>query len=130
MITGSCHCGQVRWTFNGLPDSATACNCTICRRYGALWAYDYDGAAITVSGPTRVYATGEKAIGFHFCGECGCIAYWRAFAPDAEGRTRIAVNLRLSDPASVADITIEHFDGLDKFTDLGPDGRKVWDMWF
>jgi hypothetical protein len=30
----------------------------------------------------------------------------------------------------VADIAIEHFDGLEKFEDLGQDGRKVWDMWF
>ena len=130
MITGSCHCGQVRWTFNGVPDSATACNCTVCRRYGTLWAYDYDGAAIHVSGPTRSYVTGDKSIGFHFCDTCACVCYWRALSPDKEGRTRIAVNLRLADPQAVADIAIEHFDGLEKFEDLGQDGRKVWDMWF
>ena len=130
MITGSCHCGQVRWTFNGVPDSATACNCTLCRRYGTLWAYDYDGEAIHVSGPTRTYLTGDKAIGFHFCDTCACVAYWRALTPDKEGRTRIAVNLRLADPQAVADIAIEHFDGLAKFQDMGQDGRKVWDMWF
>src|SRR5262249_39749528 len=43
MIEGSCHCGAVRWTFEGVPESATACNCTACRRYGVLWAYDYEG---------------------------------------------------------------------------------------
>ena len=130
MITGSCHCGQVRWTFNGRPDSATACNCTVCRRYGVLWAYDYDGEAITVIGPTRTYLTGDKSIGFHFCDTCACVAYWRALTPGKDGRRRIAVNLRLAEPQDVADIAIEHFDGLVKFEDLGQDGRKVWDMWF
>ena len=130
MISGSCHCGQVRWTFNGLPGTATACNCTVCRRYGVLWAYDYEGEAIRVTGPTRTYITGDKSIGFHFCGDCGCVAYWRALAPGKDGRRRIAVNLRLAEPQDEADIAIEHFDGLEKFEDLGQDGRKVWDMWF
>jgi hypothetical protein len=26
----------------GQPDGTTICNCTVYRRYGALWAYDYD----------------------------------------------------------------------------------------
>ena len=43
MIEGTCHCGAVRWRFSGIPESATACNCTVCRRYGALWAYDFEG---------------------------------------------------------------------------------------
>ena len=56
MIEGSCHCGDVRWSFEGVPDSATACNCTVCRRYGVLWAYDYENEGIRVSGPTHAYA--------------------------------------------------------------------------
>jgi len=42
-----------------MPESATACNCTVCRRYGVLWAYDYEGEGIEVSGPTRAYIRGE-----------------------------------------------------------------------
>ena len=34
MLHGSCHCGAVNWRFEAMPQSATACNCTICRRYG------------------------------------------------------------------------------------------------
>jgi hypothetical protein len=51
MIEGSCHCGAVRWTFHGVPTSATACNCTTYRRYGALWAYDYEHEGIESSAP-------------------------------------------------------------------------------
>ena len=40
MIEGSCHGGKVRLTFEGVPESATACNCMICRRYGTLWVAD------------------------------------------------------------------------------------------
>ena len=47
-MDGSCHCGAVRWRFEGAPESATSCNCSICRRHGALWAYGFDGEAFTV----------------------------------------------------------------------------------
>ena len=129
MIEGSCHCGAVRWSFAGTPEAATACNCTVCRRYGALWAYDYEGEGIQVSGPARVYIRG-KSLGFHFCADCGCVAYWRALATGADGRRRIAVNLRLAEPEVVGAVVMDHFDGLVSFDDLGRDGRCVADMWF
>jgi hypothetical protein len=129
MIEGSCHCGAVRWCFEGMPESATACNCTVCRRYGVLWAYDYDGEGIAVSGPARAYVRGDS-IAFHFCAACGCVAYWRALEPGKDGRLRIAVNLRLTEPEPVARVPIDHFDGFDSFEDLPRDGRCVADYWF
>lgn len=129
MIEGACHCGEVRWSLEGVPESATACNCTVCRRYGALWAYDYEGELIRVSGATKAYSRG-KNIGFHFCTECGCMAYFRALEPDKDGRRRIAVNLRLAEPEAVGDVVIDHFEGLESFEDLPRDGRYVRDMWF
>jgi len=128
-IEGSCLCGTVRWRFDGLPESATACNCTACRRYGTLWAYDYEGEGIHVTGPTTAHIRG-KALGFHFCATCGCVAFWRSLQTNDDGRRRIAVNLRLSEPEAVARIPIEHFDGLETFEDLGRDGRCVADYWF
>ncbi len=129
MLEGTCHCRAVTWQFDGMPDGATACNCTVCRRYGVLWAYDYENEGIRVSGPTSVYSRG-KDIGFHFCAECGCVAYWRALNSGADGRRRIAVNLRLSEPDSILDVPIDHFDGLNSFDDLPRDGRCVKDYWF
>lgn len=129
MIKGKCLCGAVRWTCEEMPDAATACNCTACRRYGTLWAYGYEEEGIDVSGPTRAYVRGE-ALEFHFCPACGCVAYWRALSVDDRGRRRIAVNLRLTDPKLVEGVVIDHFDGLDTFDDLPRDGRCVKDMWF
>jgi hypothetical protein len=129
MILGTCHCGQVKFQFDGQPDGATACNCTVCRRYGTLWAYDYADEGIHVSGATTAYVRG-RAIEFHFCPSCGCVAYWLARETDEAGRRRIAVNLRLAEPGDVAAIPIDHFDGLDTFSDLPRDGRCVADYWF
>lgn len=129
MIEGSCHCGAVAWKFDGKPDSATACNCTICRRYGVLWAYDYDGEGIRHWGDTRAYMRGDRKIEFHFCPACGCVAFWRGIAPDAQGRNRIAVNLRLAEPDTVGAIPIRNFDGLGAFKDLPASGKCVLDYW-
>lgn len=130
MIEGSCLCGAVHWRFEGVPESATACNCSACRRYGVLWAYDYEGEKIHVSGPTRAYVRGDRTLGFHFCNECGCVAYWRSLKAGEHGRRRMAVNLRLAELDAVGSIVMEHFDGQQTFEDLGRDGRCVADMWF
>ena len=133
MLTGSCHCGALTWTFDGDPESATACNCTLCRRYGVLWAYDYENERIKVSGPRSSYTRKGKAdpaLEIVFCPTCGCVACWRGLRLEADGRRRIAVNLRLSEPDTVGHLPIDHFDGLDAFDDLPRDGRCVKDMWF
>ena len=128
MLDGCCHCGAVRWRFDGDPKSVTACSCTVCRRYGALWAYGYEGLGTALSGATRAYVRGPS-IGFHFCPTCSCVAYWRALAADPEGRRRVAVNVRLAEPDAVAHLEIDHFDGLDRFEDIPRDGRCVRDYW-
>lgn len=131
MLHGTCHCGAVSWdwTHNTLPEGATACNCTVCRRYGVLWIYDFEGQGIHVTGPTKAYIRGNS-VEFHFCTTCGCVAFWRAQQKTPEGQRRIAVNLRLTEPEPIASIPIDHFDGLDRFDDLPRDGRCVADMWF
>ncbi|WP_394358024.1 GFA family protein [Methylococcus mesophilus] len=129
MIKGSCLCGSVKWSFEGTPDGATACNCTACRRYGVLWAYGYENQEITVCGAAKAYARG-KALTFNFCPTCGCLAYWRGLQTDERGRRRIAVNLRLAEPEAVASVPIDHFDGYDTFDDLPRDGKCVKDYWF
>lgn len=132
-LAGSCHCGDTGWTLSGDPGSITACNCTLCRRYGALWAYDYENERISVIGPTHVYTRRGKpdpSLEIHFCQTCGCVTHWRGMEVDEAGRRRIAVNVRLAPPDAVAHLAIDHFDGLDSFDDLPSDGRCVREMWF
>ncbi len=131
MITGSCHCGAVTWKFDGMPTDATACNCTVCRRYGSLWAYDWVDGLITTSGETAIYMRGDHDIEFHFCPTCSCTTWWRGHRPHPDNRTRIAVNLRLADdPDQVAPIPMRHFDGLTHWQDTTKIGETVADMWF
>lgn len=133
MLTGTCHCGAVRWSFDGLPEGVTACNCTLCRRYGTLWIYDYENERIRVDGPVGAYWRRDAAdpvLEIQFCPTCACVVSWRGRSVDAAGRRRCAVNLRLAEPEAIAALPIDHFDGLDSFDDLPRDGRCVRDMWF
>jgi hypothetical protein len=131
MLTGICHCGRCGWTCDGMPESVTACNCSVCRRYGALWAYGHVGQDVRVSGaPTAYRRSDDGALAFHFCPTCGCMMFNWAVQPGEDGRRWVAVNLRMTDPAPIAALPIDHFDGHDTWADLPRDGRTVRDMWF
>jgi len=132
-LKGTCHCGAAHWTMEGDPGPVTACNCTLCRRYGALWAYDYENERIAIFGVTTAYARPGKAdpsLEIRFCPTCGCVICWRGLRIDEEGRRRMAVNVRLAEPEAVAHLPIDHFDGLETFEDLPGDGKCVRDLWF
>lgn len=132
LLKASCHCGEAGWELAGDPGSITACNCTLCRRYGALWAYDFEGERITVVGATHSYrrvGKADPALEILFCPACAAVLAWRGLRTEDQGRTRMAVNVRLAPPEAVAHLLIDHFDGLDSFEDLPPDGCTVGDLW-
>lgn len=132
MLTGTCHCGRARWTLQGDPGSVTACNCTLCRRYGVLWAYDYEGERIALHGATASYVrtdVSDPALEIVFCPTCAGVLAWRGLRLKADGRRRIAVNVRLAPPEEVADLPVDHFDGLGAFEDLPSQGKCVRDLW-
>ena len=128
MLEGTCHCGAVRWKMDSLNEGGTICNCSLCRRYGVVWAYGHEETSIRVSGETTVYLWGTNSIGFHFCPKCGCVVYWRAAQENREGRRRMAVNLRLTEPEAVATVPLDRFDGHDSWQDLPRDGRCFADL--
>lgn len=131
MLKGICHCGDASWTLKDMPESVTVCNCTVCRRYGVLWAYGYIDDDIRSIGKTTTYRRKDGGdIDFHFCAKCGCVTHYVKTAAGEDGRHRTAVNLRMSDPALIFDLPIDHFDGHETFEDLPRDERKVRDMWF
>ncbi len=131
MLKGSCHCETVKWVYDVPLESVTACNCTLCRRYGALWAYGHLNQGIQISGNTKSYERNAKHNGFHFCTNCGCICYYLANKKNDAGHFRIAVNLRMiDDPKLIETLPIDHFEGLDKFEDEPRDGRCVKDLWY
>jgi len=107
VIEASCHCGAVRIEVDTAPESVTACRCSICRRYGTLWAY-YAPRQVRVAGPTEFYMWGDREIEFHRCRTCGCITHW---APAGKSLDRMGVNARLMPPEFVAAARLRESDG-------------------
>lgn len=110
MIESSCHCGAVRLQIATPPQTVTDCNCSICRRYGVLWAYysPSDVRIVPPSGATAIYMWDDKSIEFHRCKICGCVTHW---APVDKARDRMGVNARLMAPEIVAAARVRHLDG-------------------
>jgi hypothetical protein len=106
-VESSCHCGAVRLQIEAVPQTVTDCNCSICRRYGVLWAY-YAASDVQVSGETDTYMWDDKAIAFHRCRICGCVTHWSAVDPRAN---RVGINARLMPPEILARARVRRLDG-------------------
>jgi hypothetical protein len=91
----------------------TNCNCSICRRYGTLWAY-YKAADVRIvckPGATESYLRGRKALEFVRCATCGCVTNWKRIRPRKENY--IGVNTRNFELSHLGDVRIRLLDGAD-----------------
>ncbi len=110
MIESSCHCGAVKLEIDTAPETVKDSNCSICRRYGVLWAY-YSPNQIRISGgPTDIYMWNDREIEFHRCRHCGCVTHW---APVDKSLMRTGVNARLMAPEVLARARVRRLDGAD-----------------
>ena len=110
VVEVSCHCGAVRFAIDASPTEVTDCNCSICRRYGVLWAYYSPTKVrrIAPEGPTDIYMWGDREIEFHRCATCGCVTHWSAVNP---ARDRMGINARLMEREVLAAARIVRLDG-------------------
>ena len=54
MLVGTCHCAAIRIEVPGRPAWLIDCNCSICRRNGALWALYETGEVRIVARPESI----------------------------------------------------------------------------
>ena len=111
MIQASCHCGALRLQIGRKPKQLTSCNCSICRRYGALWAY-YTRRSVRILGARdalEAYSWGHKSIRFVRCASCGCVTHWES-TRGGPG-SRMGVNARMMEPDVIAPLRIRRLDG-------------------
>ena len=106
-VRGSCHCGKVRIEVPAAPEWVGSCNCSICRRTGALVAYYPDDGGVRVTGETMPYIWGDRMIALHHCPICFCFTDWRS---TGESYGKVGVNARLLDGFSVSE-GVAMFDG-------------------
>jgi hypothetical protein len=118
MLTATCHCGNVRVTVPRKPRRLTSCNCSICHRLGALWAY-YPVASVKVEakrGTTDEYVWGDKTLMIVRCKSCGCVSHWAPLKITAT--SRMGVNARGFERDEIEGIPVRRFDGAVTWTFL------------
>ena len=117
MIRAACHCGSVRLTLEPAPRWVLDCNCSICRRYGALWAYTQnpgDGKPVLrasiVQGADALegYVWGDRWSAVWRCKACGCVMCG-GMSLDRPENLR-TVNARMFVDFDPAGVTIQRID--------------------
>jgi hypothetical protein len=115
MLTLSCHCGQIRVEVRKRPDYINECNCTLCSKSGARWAY-FDPSDVTVEGTASGYCRTDKddpGAEIHFCPSCGSTTHFTLTqsAVAKFGNTLMGVNMLLADEQDLAGIELRYPDG-------------------
>ena len=115
MLKLSCHCGQVRVEIEKQPDHVNECNCSLCSKSGARWAY-FHPAEVRVEGPTASYRRTDKDepnAEVHFCSGCGSTTHFVLTEQAAAkfGNTLMGVNMSLADERDLAGIELRFPDG-------------------
>ena len=113
MTKASCHCGAIQIEISEEPKWLVDCNCTVCRRIGALWAHiDLKNVVIDAEKEASIaYVQGDKMLAIHTCRTCGCTTHWEPLIPDES--TTMAVNFRMCTIGDQAKYEIRKFDGAD-----------------
>jgi hypothetical protein len=110
-ITATCHCGAIRIHVARVSHTLTSCNCSICRRYGALWAY-YAASAVKIEAPKggiSKYSWNRKIRAYYRCKKCGCVTHY-AYRKKRRNTT-VAVNAVNFEPATLVGAQVRHIDG-------------------
>lgn len=111
----ACHCGRVRLRVRARPDFLHQCNCTLCARTGARWAYLHP-SKVEVEGDSTAYCREDKddpAAEIRFCASCGTTTHFTLTESAAAkfGNGLIGVNMRLADESALAGLELRYPDG-------------------
>lgn len=114
LLTGSCHCGVVRFEVNTPVTPAARCNCSLCRRKGALMSPTFAAAELRVlSGEDALtmYQFNTRVARHYFCKHCGIYPFhqtrkdpllWRVNLGCVDGLDAYALEAGINDGASLS----------------------------
>jgi hypothetical protein len=115
MLKLTCLCGHVRVTAHERPAFINECNCMLCSKSGAQWAY-FHPSEVSVEGATKGYSRDDKEAPnaeVHFCETCGSTTHFvlTRGAVAKFGNVQMGVNMRLADEGDLAGIELRYPDG-------------------
>jgi len=108
---GGCHCGRVRYEVETNLEPVISCNCSICQKQGALWAFPKPEQFTLLSGTDDLadYQFNRKTIHHLFCRNCGVASFARG--KNADGSDGVSINVRCLDDIDLDALTLTPFDG-------------------
>ena len=115
-LTASCHCGTVKIHVKRAPRTVTRCNCSLCRRYGALWAY-YGAGAVAIEAPQgslASYSWRRRVRAYFRCRRCGCVTHYKYRRKWGSGT--VGVNAANFEPEVLERVRIRRLDGARTWT--------------
>ncbi len=107
--TGSCHCGKVQFDVDLDLDQVRVCDCSLCRKRGAL-NHRVADADLHISSPLEeltLYQWHTNTAKDYFCPTCGILPFRRPrTAPDLW-----TINVRCLDGVDLESIPVENVYG-------------------
>ena len=88
MLTGSCHCGAVRFRVDSVITELTTCDCSLCVKRNAVMAKVPEQALSVLEGSELLtrYEWNTRGAKHYFCSRCGIYLFHRKrAAPDHFG---------------------------------------------
>ncbi|KWN79274.1 aldehyde-activating protein [Burkholderia ubonensis] len=111
LYRGSCHCGDVQFEVDGELTGVMACNCSICRRKGALMWF-VPRANLYLLAPEEnlaSYTFNKHVIQHRFCRRCGIHPFGEG--ADPKGNRMAAINVRCLEDVDIDALPVTHYDG-------------------
>jgi len=106
---GSCHCGKVRFEVDMDLDHVRVCDCSLCRKRGAL-NHRVEDSDLRIANPLdelTLYQWHTRTAKDYFCPSCGILPFRRPrTAPEVW-----TVNVRCLEGVDVQSIPIDHVYG-------------------
>lgn len=111
---GSCHCGAVKFEVDSPTTPAIRCNCSLCRRRGALMSPFFEASKLRIlsgEGDLSLYQFNTGVAKHYFCKHCGIYPFhqtrkdaglWRVNLGCLDGVDPYALEAGLSDGASLS----------------------------
>ena len=77
--SGSCHCGAVRFRVEAEIAELTRCDCSLCRRKGAMMAQIPESGLTILAGEEdlTLYQWNQRIARHYFCRHCGIYPFHR-----------------------------------------------------
>jgi hypothetical protein len=109
---GSCHCGAVAYEVTQDFIDGMTCNCSRCKRLGAIWSYVDPSSFTLLKGKDELkeYHFNKHHIDHLFCTICGIESY--AYGHDGNSNYMYAINLNCLEDFDTSTLAITAFDGV------------------